>query len=206
MFVGRLGASCGGYGQIGGLLKSETSSPLLLHGESLARRILMQEPGACYAAAKLASCLLCAEAFQSALSCSSADSSHSAAAPSPPSSQPVTRRCGSTAPMLTQLAVLALSTQTPEGQLRDFSLRLPPRNAPSSMAPPTPMQSPHKSPRKKKKPTRSVSFSLPALPFPLASFLHPLRSASSQWLVLPVLLMVVLLFRWAVGLGPYSGM
>lgn len=68
------------------------------------------------------------------------------------------------------------------------------------------MQTPQKSPRKKKKPTRSVSFSLPALPFPLASFLHPLRSSSSQWLVLPVLLMVVLLFRWAVGLGPYSGM
>ncbi|KAI5850371.1 glycosyl transferase [Morchella snyderi] len=68
---------------------------------------------------------------------------------------------------------------------------------------PAPPKSPHK---KKKKPTRSVSFSLPALPFPLASFLHPLRSASSQWLVLPVLLMVVLLVRWAVGLGPYSGM
>lgn len=68
------------------------------------------------------------------------------------------------------------------------------------------MHTPFKSPRKKKDPTRSVSFSLPALPFPLASFLHPLRSSSSQWLVLPVLLMVVLLFRWAVGLGPYSGM
>lgn len=74
------------------------------------------------------------------------------------------------------------------------------------MALPSAMQTPLKSPRKKKKPTRSVSFALPALPFPLASFLHPLRSSSSQWLVLPVLLMVVLLFRWAVGLGPYSGM
>ncbi|KAI5809616.1 glycosyl transferase [Peziza echinospora] len=59
---------------------------------------------------------------------------------------------------------------------------------------------------KKKKPTRSVSFALPALPFPLASILHPLRSAASQWLVVPVILMVAFLFRWAVGLGAYSGM
>ncbi|KAG0642651.1 glycosyl transferase [Tuber brumale] len=70
----------------------------------------------------------------------------------------------------------------------------------------SPQQGAYKPRMKKPKATRSVSFSLPALPFPLASFLHPLRSASSQWLVLPVLLMVSILFRWAVGLGPYSGM
>lgn len=69
----------------------------------------------------------------------------------------------------------------------------------------SPQQGAYKPRMKKPKATRSVSFSLPALPFPLASFLHPLRSASSQWLVLPVLLMVSILFRWAVGLGPYSG-
>ncbi|KAF8426334.1 glycosyl transferase [Tirmania nivea] len=84
-------------------------------------------------------------------------------------------------------------------------------------APRTPSPSPRKkkagvlnpgppSSGKKKKPTRSVSFALPALPFPLASFLHPLRSASNQWLVVPAILMVAFLFRWAVGLGPYSGM
>jgi len=69
----------------------------------------------------------------------------------------------------------------------------------------SPQQGAYKPRTKKPKATRSVSFSLPALPFPLASFLHPLRSASSQWLVLPVLLMVSILFRWAVGLGSYSG-
>ena len=58
---------------------------------------------------------------------------------------------------------------------------------------------------KRKKTPRSVSFALPTLPFPLASFLHPLRSASTQWLVIPAILMVAFLFRWAVGLGPFSG-
>ena len=53
--------------------------------------------------------------------------------------------------------------------------------------------------------TRSHSIALPARPFPLSSILHPLRSTSTQWLVLPTLLMTVFLFRWAVGLGPYSG-
>ena len=58
---------------------------------------------------------------------------------------------------------------------------------------------------RRRKTPRSVSFALPPLPFPLASFLHPLRSASTQWLVVPAILMVAFLFRWAVALGPYSG-
>ncbi|KOS18978.1 putative dolichyl pyrophosphate alpha-1 [Escovopsis weberi] len=41
--------------------------------------------------------------------------------------------------------------------------------------------------------------------FPLASFLWPARSSSSQWEVLPLVLMVVGLFRWAAGLWGYSG-
>ncbi|RPA86560.1 ALG6, ALG8 glycosyltransferase [Ascobolus immersus RN42] len=71
---------------------------------------------------------------------------------------------------------------------------------PAPVRPRTPSRKP-----RKKRTARSVSFSLPALPFPLASVLHPLRSSSAQWLLLPVLLSVGFLFRWAVGLGPYSG-
>lgn len=41
--------------------------------------------------------------------------------------------------------------------------------------------------------------------FPLVSFLWPARGGVSQWLVLPLILMVVGLFRWAVGLWGYSG-
>ncbi|KAI9167527.1 putative dolichyl pyrophosphate Man9GlcNAc2 alpha-1,3-glucosyltransferase [Paramyrothecium foliicola] len=41
--------------------------------------------------------------------------------------------------------------------------------------------------------------------FPLAAFLWPARSSSSQWEVLPIILMVVGLFRWAAGLWGYSG-
>ncbi|OAA47457.1 glucosyltransferase [Beauveria brongniartii RCEF 3172] len=41
--------------------------------------------------------------------------------------------------------------------------------------------------------------------FPLAGFLWPLRTASSQWTVLPLVLMVAGLFRWAAGLWGYSG-
>lgn len=44
---------------------------------------------------------------------------------------------------------------------------------------------------------------LPA--FPLVAFLWPARTAVSQWLILPMILMVVGLFRWAVGLWGYSG-
>ncbi|EFQ35249.1 ALG8 glycosyltransferase family ALG6 [Colletotrichum graminicola] len=41
--------------------------------------------------------------------------------------------------------------------------------------------------------------------FPLASFLWPARGSVSQWQVLPLILMVVGLFRWAAGLWGYSG-
>ncbi|KAH7326300.1 glycosyltransferase family 57 protein [Stachybotrys elegans] len=41
--------------------------------------------------------------------------------------------------------------------------------------------------------------------FPLAAFLWPARSSLSQWEVLPLILMVVGLFRWAAGLWGYSG-
>ncbi|KAI1946422.1 Glucosyltransferase-like protein [Ophidiomyces ophidiicola] len=47
--------------------------------------------------------------------------------------------------------------------------------------------------------------SQPAPAFPLVAFLWPARTGVSQWLVLPTILMVVGLFRWAVGLWGYSG-
>lgn len=45
---------------------------------------------------------------------------------------------------------------------------------------------------------------LPA--FPLVSFLWAARAGVSQWLILPLILMAVGLFRWAVSLWGYSGM
>ncbi|KAL0938734.1 glucosyltransferase [Colletotrichum truncatum] len=41
--------------------------------------------------------------------------------------------------------------------------------------------------------------------FPLASFLWPARGSVSEWEVLPLILMVAGLFRWAAGLWGYSG-
>ncbi|QPG97386.1 hypothetical protein C2857_006240 [Epichloe festucae Fl1] len=41
--------------------------------------------------------------------------------------------------------------------------------------------------------------------FPLAAFLWPARTSSTQWEVLPAILMVACLFRWAAGLWGYSG-
>ncbi|RYP34619.1 hypothetical protein DL767_004179 [Monosporascus sp. MG133] len=41
--------------------------------------------------------------------------------------------------------------------------------------------------------------------FPLAALLWPARGSLSQWEVLPLILMVVGLFRWAAGLWGYSG-
>ncbi|KAE8145322.1 ALG6, ALG8 glycosyltransferase family-domain-containing protein [Aspergillus avenaceus] len=41
--------------------------------------------------------------------------------------------------------------------------------------------------------------------FPLASFLWAARAGVSQWLILPLVLMAVGLFRWAVSLWGYSG-
>lgn len=81
------------------------------------------------------------------------------------------------------------------------------------MAPPTPSSY---RPRKKRRvpPSHSGSNnnlildtgdgkSVPA--FPLVSFLWAARAGVSPWLILPVILMVVGLFRWAVGLWGYSG-
>lgn len=48
--------------------------------------------------------------------------------------------------------------------------------------------------------------SKPSPAFPLVSFLWPARAGVSQWLVLPVVLMVVGLFRWATSLWGHSGM
>jgi len=70
----------------------------------------------------------------------------------------------------------------------------------------TKLTNPRKTKLRKSRLARSVSFTTGAYPFPLASFVYPLRSNASQWLIVPVLLMVAFLFRWAVGLGPYSGM
>jgi alpha-1,3-glucosyltransferase len=78
-----------------------------------------------------------------------------------------------------------------------------------TMAGPSP--SPHKPRRRTKKtgnggdrPSRSEALvRTPA--FPLAAFLWPARTSSSHWEVLPVILMVVGLFRWAAGLWGYSG-
>ncbi|KAK6596869.1 ALG8 glycosyltransferase family ALG6 [Botrytis cinerea] len=41
--------------------------------------------------------------------------------------------------------------------------------------------------------------------YPLASLLWSARSSTSQWVVLPLILMAVGLFRWAAGLWGYSG-
>lgn len=41
--------------------------------------------------------------------------------------------------------------------------------------------------------------------FPLASFLWPARKSTSQWVILPLILMAVGLFRWTVGFWGYSG-
>ncbi|OAP57132.1 hypothetical protein AYL99_07869 [Fonsecaea erecta] len=41
--------------------------------------------------------------------------------------------------------------------------------------------------------------------FPLVAFLWPARGTTSQWILLPLILMIVGLFRWSVGLWDYSG-
>ncbi|KAK4560618.1 Glucosyltransferase-like protein [Recurvomyces mirabilis] len=43
--------------------------------------------------------------------------------------------------------------------------------------------------------------------FPLAAFFWPAKGTGlSQWILLPIILMVVFLFRWATAMWPYSGM
>jgi alpha-1,3-glucosyltransferase len=41
--------------------------------------------------------------------------------------------------------------------------------------------------------------------FPLVAFLWPARGTTSQWVLIPVILIIVGLFRWTVGLWGYSG-
>lgn len=41
--------------------------------------------------------------------------------------------------------------------------------------------------------------------FPLVAFLWPARGTTSQWILLPLVLMIVGIFRWSVGLWGYSG-
>lgn len=41
--------------------------------------------------------------------------------------------------------------------------------------------------------------------FPLVAFLWPARGTTSQWVLLPLILMIVGVFRWSVGLWGYSG-
>lgn len=41
--------------------------------------------------------------------------------------------------------------------------------------------------------------------FPLVAFLWPARGTTSQWVLIPLILMIVGLFRWTVGLWGYSG-
>lgn len=80
------------------------------------------------------------------------------------------------------------------------------------MAPSTP--SSHR-PRKKRRPEASAangttitdSLTNTARPaFPLVAFFWPVKSANiSQWITLPVILMIAFLFRWTTALWPYSG-
>lgn len=81
------------------------------------------------------------------------------------------------------------------------------------MAPPT--LSSHR-PRRKRKDAASHSGSNDTLildtgngkshpAFPLVSFLWAARAGVSPWLIIPLILMVVGLFRWAVSLWGYSG-
>ncbi|KAK4218204.1 ALG6, ALG8 glycosyltransferase family-domain-containing protein [Rhypophila decipiens] len=81
------------------------------------------------------------------------------------------------------------------------------------MAGPSP--SPHKPRRKAKRVAGDDGFSggrlTPAEPlvrqpsFPLAAILWPARGTTSQWELLPLILMAAGLFRWAAGLWGYSG-
>jgi hypothetical protein len=80
------------------------------------------------------------------------------------------------------------------------------------MAPPTP--SSHRPRKKRKFPINPGSNNNLILDngdgkqeptFPLVSFLWAARAGVSQWLILPLILMAVGLFRWAVSLWGYSG-
>ena len=80
------------------------------------------------------------------------------------------------------------------------------------------MSSSH-TPRRKKKPLTPVSRSSTTMDivaidekteavtpeFPLVALLWPARSSTSQWIVLPLILMITGVFRWVVGFWGYSG-
>ncbi|EFR02191.1 dolichyl pyrophosphate Man9GlcNAc2 alpha-1,3-glucosyltransferase [Nannizzia gypsea CBS 118893] len=80
------------------------------------------------------------------------------------------------------------------------------------MAPPTPAS--HR-PRKKRRTLSGAGLNtdlvvskgqdIYAPAFPLVSFFWPARSGVSQWLILPVVLMIVGLFRWGTSLWGHSG-
>ena len=78
------------------------------------------------------------------------------------------------------------------------------------MAGPSP--SPHKPRRKAKKPGNEYDVVIPRTEalvrspaFPLSGFLWPARGFTSQWELLPLILMFAGIFRWAAGLWGYSG-
>ncbi|UKZ81338.1 hypothetical protein TrVFT333_009110 [Trichoderma virens FT-333] len=76
---------------------------------------------------------------------------------------------------------------------------------------PAPSPAPHKPRRKANKAEndgdkpRKFDALVRTPAFPLAAFMWPARTSLSQWEVLPLVLMVVGLFRWAAGLWGYSG-
>ncbi|QSS60281.1 glucosyltransferase [Histoplasma capsulatum] len=82
---------------------------------------------------------------------------------------------------------------------------------------PSPSLSPSHRPRKKRRllsttaPHSNIDLitntdaTQPSPTFPLVSFLWTARAGVSQWVVLPLILMVVGLFRWSTGLWGYSG-
>ena len=80
------------------------------------------------------------------------------------------------------------------------------------------MSSPHKPRRRNKKvppgSSSNLQQSTPAAApkghaqepqFPLAAFLWSARNGTSQWVILPLILMIAGLFRWALGFWGYSG-
>ncbi|SPN97793.1 related to glucosyltransferase [Cephalotrichum gorgonifer] len=73
------------------------------------------------------------------------------------------------------------------------------------MAKPSPSSHKPRRPRLDKGKLSKSELLVRAPAFPIASFLWPARSSISQWEVLPLILIVSGLFRWAAGLWGYSG-
>jgi len=82
------------------------------------------------------------------------------------------------------------------------------RNEPSIKMPSTPRRSAYK-PRKRHADAEDAAvqayLTTPKPAFPLVAFLTPARGGTSQWVLIPLILMTVGLFRWAAGLWGYSG-